>query len=116
MMSPNRSSKMSDIDVAKPSFMPAAVLESRMAVAVVGGALLAVGQMLVGLVEFLEPRFGLLVAGMAVGMALHRRLAESRLQLRVGGGLGDPQGFVEIAFGHVFSNPVFLGGVRIDHL
>ena len=90
---------MSAIDDAKPSLMPP-LLEGGVAEAVVGGALLGVRQMLIGFVEFLEPRLGLLVAGMAVGMALHRRLAEGGLQLRVGRGLGDAEGFVEIAFGH----------------
>ena len=82
---------MSDIEAAKPSFMPAALLEGGMAVAVVGGALLAVRQMLVGLVELLEARLGLVVAGMAVGMALHRRLAERRLQLGVRGVRATPR-------------------------
>ena len=81
------------------------MLEGGVAVAVVGGALLAVGEMLIGLVELLEARFGLVVAGMAVGMALHRRLAERRLQIRVAGGPVDPEDFVEIALGHSSSNP-----------
>ena len=67
-----------------------ALSEGGVAVTIVGGPFLAVRKVLIGLVEFLEPRFGLFVAGMAVGMALHRRLAESRLQLRVRGGPGDP--------------------------
>ena len=95
---------MSAIELAKPSFRPA-LLEGGVAVAVVGGALLAVGEMLVGLVELLEARFGLMVAGMAVGMALHRRLAERRLQIRVAGGPLDSEDFVEIALGHSSSNP-----------
>ena len=54
----------------------AALLERGVAVAIVSRALLRVRQMLVGLVEFLEASLGLLVAGMPVGMALHRRFAE----------------------------------------
>ena len=76
-----------------------------MAVAVVGGALLAVGEVLIGLVELFEASFGLLVAGVAVRMALHRRLAEGRFQVRFAGGAGDPKDFVEIALGHGSSNP-----------
>ena len=81
------------------------MLERGMAVAVVRGALLAVGEMLVSFVELFEARFGLMVARMAVGMALHRRLAKGRLQIRVAGGPFDPEDFVEIALGHSSSNP-----------
>ena len=79
----------------------AALLERGVAEAVVGRALLRVGEVLVGFVELLEPRLGLLVAGIAVGMARHRRLAEGGFQFGLGGGLGDAQDFVEVAFGHV---------------
>ena len=72
-----------------------------MAEAVVGGALLRVRQRLIGLVQFLELRLGRLVAGIAVGMALHRRLAEGDLQLDVGRGPGDAENFVIVALGHV---------------
>ena len=78
----------------------AALLEGGMAVAVVGGALLAVGKMLIGLVELLEPRLGVLVAGIAVRVILHRLLAERGFQLRVAGALGDAENFVKVAFGH----------------
>ena len=59
----------------------AALFEGGMAETVVSRALLPVAQTLIGFVQFLETRFGLLVAGVAVGMALHRRLAESDLHL-----------------------------------
>src|SRR5206468_4197221 len=62
----------------------AATVESGMAETIVGGALLRVRKGLVGLVHFLEAEFGCLIAWVAVGMALHRRLAEGGLQLRVG--------------------------------
>jgi hypothetical protein len=39
-------------------------------------------------------------------MALHRRLAKRRLELRVVDGADDPYDFVEIAFGHGVGNPV----------
>ena len=78
----------------------AAVLKGGMAVAVVGGALLRIRQMLVGLVELLEARFGLLVAGMPVRMALHRRLAEGGLQLGFARRPRNAQRLVEIPFCH----------------
>ena len=92
---------------AAEALIEAAMFEGRgMAVAIIGRPLLAVGEMLVGFVEFLEARLGLFVAGMAVGMALHRRLAERRLEVRVVDGAGDPYDFVEIAFGQCVGNPV----------
>jgi hypothetical protein len=76
-----------------------------MTVPVVGRTLLGVGEMLIGFVQLLEPRLGLLVAGMPVRMTLHRRLAESRLQLGVGRCFGNAQGLVEIALGHRSARP-----------
>ena len=64
----------------------AALFEGGMAKTVVGGALLRVAQALIGFVQFLETRFRRLVAGMSVGMALHRRLAEGDLHLDFGRG------------------------------
>ena len=103
-MSPNRSSNMSDIEAAKPSFMPL-VIECGVAVAVIGGALLGVRQVLIGFVQLLELRLGLLVARMPVGMTLHRRLAEGGLQLSVARRFGNAQGLVEIALGHSSARP-----------
>ena len=51
-------------------------LDARLAVAVVAGALLVVGEDLVGLGRLLEALLGLPVAGVAVGMVLHGELAE----------------------------------------
>ncbi len=79
----------------------AAVLEGRVPVPVVCGPLLRVGQGLVGFVDFLEARLGLLVAGMAVGMAAHRRFAEGGLQLNLGHRLGHAQDFVEVPLRHL---------------
>ncbi len=59
-----------------------ALLERRMAEAVIGGALLLVLQDVIGLVDFLEVRLAVLVAGIAIGMPLHRELAVRRLHLR----------------------------------
>ena len=52
----------------------AALLERRVPETVVGGALLLVLQDVVGLVDLLELRLGLLVAGVAVRVVLHRGL------------------------------------------
>ena len=46
-----------------------------MAEAVIGGALLIVLQDVIGFVDFLEFDFGGVVAGIPVGMELHRQLA-----------------------------------------
>ena len=82
-MSPNRSSKISAIDEPKPRpcRRRPALLEGRMAEPIVGGALLGVREALIGLVDFLELDFRGLVAGIAVGMALHGGLAEGDLHL-----------------------------------
>ena len=106
MMSPNISSKMSAKPPAKskpPARAPGAVgavLESGMAEAVIGRALLWIAEALIGLVQFLEAGLGLRVAGMAIGMALHRRLAKGDLHLDFGRGAGNPENFVVIALGH----------------
>ena len=71
-----------------------------MAEAIVGGPLLAVGKHLVGLVHLLETHLGRLVAGIAVGMELHRALPERGLEFDLGAGLRDAQRLVIIALGH----------------
>jgi hypothetical protein len=64
----------------KPSW-PAALLESGVTVAVIRRSLLLVPQNVVCFANFLKPRFGLLVAGIAVRVVLHRELAIRFLQL-----------------------------------
>ena len=54
-----------------------------MAVTVIGGALLAVFQDLIGLVDFLELHFAAGVARVLVRVPFHRQLAERRLELAV---------------------------------
>ena len=54
-----------------------AMLESGMTIAVISRPLLRIGQDLIGFVQFLELDFGVRIAGVPVGMALHRRFAES---------------------------------------
>ena len=78
----------------------AALLEGGVAEAVIGGALVAVLQDVIGLVDFLEAVLAFLVAGIAVGMMLHGELAERGLQLGVARGARDAQDFVIVALGH----------------
>ena len=82
----------------------AALLERRVAEAVIGGALLPVLQDVIGLVDLLELVLAFLVAGIAVGVPLHRELAigglESRRRSRCATTL---ENFVIVALGHAFS-------------
>ena len=57
----------------------AAMLEGGVAEAVIGCALVGILEDLVGLVDFLEPVLGILVAGMTIRMVLHRRLRKAAL-------------------------------------
>ena len=59
------------------------MLEGGMPEAVVGGALLGVLQRLVGFVDFLEPVLAGPVAGIAIRMELHGKLAERNLEFLV---------------------------------
>ena len=74
-----------------------ALLEGGMAEAVIGGALVAVLQDVIGLVDFLEVELAVLVAGIAIGMLLHRQLAEGGLQLGSSCGALDLEHFVVIS-------------------
>src|ERR1700730_6709758 len=83
----------------------AALLEGRMAEPVIGGALVAVSQDLVGFVDFLEADFAGGITGILVRVPLHRKLAESRLQLGLIRGAVDLKGFVIAALGGHPSHP-----------
>src|SRR6478672_9285564 len=76
-----------------------------MAIAVVGGALLAVLQDLVGFVDFLEADFAGGIARILVRMPFHRKLAEGSLELAVISASLDFQGFVIAALGGHQSDP-----------
>src|SRR6476660_7259218 len=52
-----------------------AIFKGGMAEAIIGGALLIVLQDVVGFVDFLEFDFGGVIAGIAIGVQLHRELA-----------------------------------------
>src|ERR1700753_2907137 len=87
----------------------AALLERGVAEAVIGGALVAVLEDLVGLVDFLELDFALGIAGILVRMPLHRQLAERCLQPSVVGSALDFKGFVVAALGgHRQTRPNFI--------
>jgi hypothetical protein len=76
----------------------AAAFECGMAEAVVGGALFAVLENLVSLVQFLELLLGFLVVGIAVGVILHGELAIGALQLAFVSAFVDAENVVVIAF------------------
>ena len=85
------------------------LLEGSVPEPVIGGALLAIRQALIGFVEFLEFDLRGLVAGIAVGMMHHGGLAKRRFQVRVRGRLHDAKNFIIVAFGHG-SKSVEFGG------
>ena len=71
-----------------------------MTIAIISRPFLRIGQNLVGFVQFLELNFSFRIAGIAVGMTLHRRLAESGFHLDVRAALGNAQNFVVAPPGH----------------
>src|SRR5262249_30168094 len=82
-----------------------AVLERRVAEAIIGGALVAVLEDVVGLVELLEAVLAFLVARVAVRVVLHGELAERGLELDLGGRARDAQYLVIVALGHASASP-----------
>ena len=106
--SPKRSSKISAIEAPKPSpakAKAAALLEGGMAEAIIGGTLLRIGEALIGLVDFLELDLAGRVAGIAVGMELHRGFAEGRFQFDFGARPRDAERFVIAVLAHCLSVP-----------
>ena len=116
MNSPNRSSKMSDMEEAKSGPKPCAprpaAVEGGVAELVVGGALLRVAQRLVGLVQLLELVLGGLVAAVAVGMAVLGEPAERRLDVLLARPPGEPQYLVVVALGHEPDIPISFATPR----
>jgi hypothetical protein len=74
-----------------------AAAEAGVAVAVVGGALVGVGEDGVGFADFLEFFFRVRIIGIAVGMILQRQLAIGALELDVGDRAAYAQYLVVIA-------------------
>ena len=111
MKSPKMSSKISDIEELNSGPKPApgraaAILERRMAEAVIGRALLRILERVISLDDFLELVLGIAIAGIAVRMELHRKLAIGALERRLVGALRHAEHFVEIAFGQSGSVPI----------
>ena len=107
---PNRSSKISAKVDAKFGAEPvraaaAALLERGVAETIIGGALVAVLEDVIGLVEFFEFVLAVVIARIAVGVVLHGELAERGLELDLGAGARDAQDFVVVALGHCRLSP-----------
>ena len=73
-----------------------------MAKLVIGAALLAIGQDLVGLGRLLELGIGVRIIRIAVRVILHGYTAIGLLNVRLGGGAVHPQHVVIVAFRHNF--------------
>src|SRR5262249_56938641 len=78
----------------------AGMLEGGVTEAVIGRALVGILEDLVGLIDLFEADFAALVAGIAIGVPLHRELAEGGLQFAVDRGALDPENVVIAALGH----------------
>jgi hypothetical protein len=72
---------------------------------VIGGALVAVLEHVIGLVDFLELVLAFVVARIAIRVVLHGELAVRGLELDLGAGARDAQDFVIVAFGHAAFPP-----------
>src|SRR5262249_23756758 len=92
-------------EIGAEAVSAAALLEGGMTEAIIGGALVAVLEDVIGFVELLEAVLALLVTRIAVRMVLHGQLAEGRLDLHLAGGARHAQDFVVIAFRHVSASP-----------
>ena len=77
--------------------------------AVVEAALLGIGQNRIGFGRLLEPIFRGLVAGLSIGMRLHRDLPVGALQLALVGRSGDAEHVVVVAFAHAFATFTMAG-------
>ena len=89
--------------------------QSSMSVAIVGGALVRVGEHGISLADFLEFFFRVRIIGIAVRMVLQGELAISALQFYFGDCAGDAQYFVIIAFCVRGQNETFLSQTILGH-
>ncbi len=80
--------------------------------AVVEAALLGIGQNRIGFGRLLEPIFRGLVAGVPIGMRLHRDLPVGALELALVGRSGDAEHFVVVAFAHALATFTIAGRSR----
>src|SRR6516225_2452587 len=83
----------------------AGMLESGVAEAVVGRALVGILEDLVGLIDLLEADFAALVAGIAIGVPLHGELAEGGFQFALARRALDLEDLVVAALGHARVHP-----------
>src|SRR5690606_3045979 len=94
-------------DIAKTATTGAAHaciwIYTRMTVAVIGIALLRIGQNLVGFLGFLEFFFCLVTVRVAIRMILHGEFAIRLLDILVRSVFGQSQGFVVITFCHRYT-------------
>jgi hypothetical protein len=88
-------------EIASEAVRAAAMLEGRVAEAVIGGALLRVLEALIGLADLLELQLRGGVAGIAVRVELHRQLAIGDLEGLLVAALGNAKDLVEIALRHL---------------
>jgi hypothetical protein len=80
---------------------------------VIGSALVAILQDVIRLIDFLKAVLTVLVAWIAVRVVLHRELAERSLELNLGGGAGNAENFIKVAFGHPPSALIDLAGTAL---
>src|SRR5262249_17557108 len=78
----------------RPKARPHALLERRVTKAVIGSAFIAVLKDLIGLVEFLEAMFGVVVARIAIRVEFHGQLAIGGLEIGVVSTALDAKDFV----------------------
>lgn len=93
---------IAQVSEVKTAVEPAAGAEVRVyagvAVLIIAGFFVGVGKHLIGLVDFLEPGLGLLVAGMEVRMVLLGQLAVRLFDLGLRSSPGDAQDLIIISF------------------
>jgi len=85
---------------AAPTTARHSAAKGLMPIAIIRGALFLVAEDVVSLADLLEFLLGSFVAGVLVGMELHRQLAVGLLHLVSGGSFADAEDFVIVALGH----------------
>src|SRR5690242_14548507 len=89
------------------------MFECSVAEPVISGALVAILQDVVCLIDFLKAVLTVLVARIAVRVMLHGELAERRLELNLGAAAGNAENFVKVALGHPPSALIHLAGTAL---